>query len=162
MTLGKATGLALGLTGAVALGIWIGPYVTDRDAAIADRPAAEVTAAPAAGAKQPAARTATARPMVARVPASEPELHKLLKPVLNKGMDMKIAADGFRDAEQFAAVAHASKNTGAPFMVLKHRVLEERKSLAAALLELTPHLDPDIEASRARAEARALVASLEG
>jgi hypothetical protein len=74
-------------------------------------------------------------------------------------MNLAIAAKGFRSGEEFAAVAHASRNLGVPFMVLKHRVLEERKSLAAAIRELKPDADAVKEAGRARIMARADVAA---
>ena len=47
-----------------------------------------------------------------RLPAvalSTPELQARLKPVLNKGTNMTIAAEGFRSAEEFATVAHAAQ-----------------------------------------------------
>ena len=75
---------------------------------------------------------------------------------------MEIASDGFRDAEQFATVAHAARNTNVPFMALKHRILEEGKSLAAALKELKPEIDAAAEARRAREEARRDVAAMRG
>ena len=67
---------------------------------------------------------------------------------------MTIAAEGFHSAEEFATVAHAAKNTDVPFMVLKHRVLTEGKSLAKAIRESKPDLDANAEVRRARAEAR--------
>ena len=50
-----------------------------------------------------------------------------LKPVLSKGTDVQKAAEGFRDARQFATLAHAARNTQVPFVVLKHHVLNERE-----------------------------------
>jgi hypothetical protein len=91
---------------------------------------------------------------VPAVALSTPELHERLKPVLNKGADMTIAAEGFRSAEEFAMVAHAARNTEVPFMVLKHRVLTEGKSLAKAIRESKPDIDANAEVRRARAEAR--------
>lgn len=43
-----------------------------------------------------------------------------LKDVLNQGTNVQMAAEGFRNGEQVAAVAHAARNTGVPFMVLKN------------------------------------------
>jgi hypothetical protein len=94
------------------------------------------------------------------VPASAPGLEKRLKPVLNRGANMKVAADGFRDAEQFATVAHASRNTKVPFMVLKHHVLNEKQSLADAISAANPALDAAAEARRARTEGRSDVAAV--
>ena len=75
---------------------------------------------------------------------------------------MTVASQGFRNAEQFAAVAHAARNTEVPFMLLKHRVLNEGKTLVAAIRESKPDLNAQIEATRARAEARSDLAKLAG
>jgi hypothetical protein len=161
MTTGKSTAVCLGLVSAFALGVWVGPYVTgarDATSIAAVQPVPDAVASPV---PQPsAAKTVAAAPQsVPAVPASSADLQKRLKPVLNEGMNLTIAAKGFRDGEQFAAVAHASRNLGVPFMVLKHRVLEERKSLATAIRELKPDVDAVKEANRARILARADVAA---
>ena len=101
-----------------------------------------------------APRRAASRESVSAIPASTPALYERLKPVMNKGTNMDIAAEGFRDAEQFATLAHAARNTDVPFMVLKHRVLTEGKSLAAAIRESNPGVDAAREVKRARDEAR--------
>jgi hypothetical protein len=105
---------------------------------------------------RPKARTA----VQPAVPASTPRLQKALKPLLNRGTDMARAADGFKSGVQFAAVAHAARNTEVPFVVLKHRVLEEKKSLAAAIHESKPNLNARREANRAWSQARAELAEL--
>jgi hypothetical protein len=84
-----------------------------------------------------------------------------MQPLLNKGADMNIASEGFRSAEQFATVAHAARNTEVPFMVLKHRVLDERQSLAAAIHASKPDVNATDEANRARAQAKGDFASAE-
>jgi hypothetical protein len=99
------------------------------------------------------------RPAVVIGPEA-PELGERLKPLLNRGANMTIAAEGFGDAEQFAAVAHAARNTGVPFMLLKHRVVGEGKSLADAIRELQPGTNATVEAERAIAEARSDLAAL--
>ena len=91
---------------------------------------------------------------------SAPELQERLKPLLNRGSDMTLAARDFRDAEEFAAVAHAARNTSVPFVLLKHRVLNEGKTLAAAIRESKPDLNAMSEANRARAEAKSDIAAL--
>ena len=165
MTTGKATALSLGFVAAVALGMWIGPYVTGDEGATTNAAAQAVQTAPEAVAStdarpsSPRMVTAAPEPVLPAVPATSTDLQKRLKPVLNEGMNLAIAAKGFRDGEQFAAVAHASRNLGVPFMVLKHRVVEERKSLAAAIRELKPDVDAVKEANRARTMARADVAA---
>ena len=90
------------------------------------------------------------------------ELHQRLKPLLNRGADMDIASQDFEDGEQFAMVAHAARNTEIPFMVLKHRVVNEGKSLSDAIREFKPSLDASAEAQRAREEAKSDVAAIEG
>jgi hypothetical protein len=179
MTIGKASAVAAGLVGAVILAMAIGPMVTNRgdsapqaatpawdlsQASTASPQPIESTAPVAPGPKvvhKPQPKAATVKPhnsatrQTAKVPASAPALGARLKPVLNRGANMLIAADGFRDAEQFASVAHAARNTRVPFMVLKHHVVEEKQSLADALGAANPKLDAAAEARRARTEAQA-------
>ncbi len=160
MSIGRATVLSLGFVGAVALGMWIRPYVLDHDAAAspAGRTAASSAQRPSSGA---ATMARTAVPAAAAVvPASEPALQKRLKTVLNQGTNLEMAAEGFRNGEQFAAVAHAARNTGTPFMVLKDRVVAKRMSLTAALRDVKPDLNAAAEATRARNMARADIAAL--
>jgi hypothetical protein len=170
MTIGKATVLSLGFVGAVALGMWIGPQVLGRDAAggrderpaasVAQRPSAPTAQRPASGSGSGSAAVARASTPASVVPASEPALQKRLKPVLNQGTNMQMAAEGFRSGEEFAIVAHAARNTGTPFVVLKDRVVTKRMSLVAALRELKPDLDATAEANRARSMARSDIAAL--
>ena len=163
MTTAKTVALTAGLAGAIALGVWAVPRVMDNDTRSTDAMVAEV-AEPATpvGEKAPAPRRAARVSKAAALPASTPELHKTLKPVLNRGTRIEVAAEGFTSAEQFATVAYAARNTEVPFMVLKHRVLEERKSLATAIRESRPGINAAAEVVRARAAARRDVASLVG
>jgi hypothetical protein len=75
---------------------------------------------------------------------------------------MEVAAEGFESAEQFATVAHAARNTDVPFMVLKHRVLNEGRTLADAIHEAKPDLDAKAEVDRAQIAARSDVAAITG
>jgi hypothetical protein len=84
-----------------------------------------------------------------------PDLYKRVQPLLNRGADMAIASDGFRSAEQFATVAHASRNTEIPFMVLKDRVVGQGMTLASAIQQSKSDIDAASEAKRARSEAKA-------
>jgi hypothetical protein len=162
MTLGKSLALAMGFVVAMALGVWVGPYLTDRAPFNRDHKTAAQTVASGqapkaqgvARATAPAAHESSSRDAAPAVALSTPELQDRLKPVLNKGTNMTIAAEGFRSAEEFATVAHAAKNTDVPFMVLKHRVLTEGKSLAKAIRESKPDLNANAEVRRARAEAK--------
>jgi len=97
---------------------------------------------------------------VAAVSATAPELQLRLKKVLNRGADLAVAAEGFTSGEQFATVAYAARNTEVPFMLLKHRVLSEGMTLEQAILESKPVADAATEVTRARAAARAEIATL--
>ena len=176
MTAGRISALTAGLVGAFALGIAIGPSVTDR-LSDKDTPATVQSATPVAEkTPEPAAtrtrdRTPRAKPNTAArdtsapsvmIPVSEPRLHERLKPVLNRGARMEIAADGFRSAEEFATVAHAARNTNVPFMVLKHRVLAEGRTLADAIHEAKPEIDAKAEVKRAEIAAKDDLAAIVG
>ena len=166
--------LIVGVLAVAALGVWWGPSLMDRDTDVTAPPAAAVspsadTAKPrrapaprATVAKKDTEKTTIAPDVVPTLPAMQPELHARLKPVLNRGTRMELAAEGFRDAEQFATVAHAARNTGVPFAVLKHRVLEEHQTLARAIGESKPDLDAEHEVTRASNAARYDIAVITG
>ena len=177
MTLGKASALALGLVGALALGVAIGPAVQDklsdshvklsddRARATDSAPAPEASTPKATRAKKVAAversetiRKAPAAPAgaVTRVAVEmwEPELRDRAQAVLNRGARLDVAAADFATAEEFLTVAHAARNTNVPFMVLKHSVLNEGQTLPDAIREYNPTLDAKSETARARTEAR--------
>jgi hypothetical protein len=174
MTTGRATAWTLGLVSVIALGVWAAPKIADRASsppAVADTAtpvAEEPIAAPAKPARsqavtargEAAATTASADAELPKLSPQMPELLDRLQPLLNRGANMKIASEGFRDAELFASVAHAAKNTEVPFVLLKQRVLREGMTLDRAIAELKPKANASIEASRARAEARSDIASL--
>ena len=167
MTVGKASALAAGFVGAIALGVAIGPTVQDKwsesHAAAPSVAATESTPAPAAEPTPvPAPKRAVARrtpaerkgPVgsVSSVPVSiwEPAVKERVQKVLNRGAQMELAAENFQDAEEFVTVAHASRNTGVPFMVLKDRVLNQGQTLADAIHQSKPELDAKAEVARAR------------
>jgi len=175
MGIGKAAGITFGFLGAVALGIAIGPAVREaidapdravgvtaplaRD--VAEQEKAQAPAPARAKARQAApSHAAAVVPATAAISVSEPRLHDRLKPVLNRGTRMNLAADGFSSAEQFATVAHAARNTNVPFMVLKHRVLNEKRTLADAIREAKPDIDAKAEVRRAREAAKADLAAV--
>jgi hypothetical protein len=181
MTTGKIVLLTVGVVGVVALGVVVGPRLVNHDEPTVVASAPETTEAPApvevaktrpitpalpadsTKAARIAARESarTIAPVaVPAVAASKPELVDRLKPVLNHGAQMEVAANGFKSGEQFAAVAHASRNTEIPFMLLKHRVLDERKSLADAIRDSRPDLNVAHEASRAHDAARFDIAAI--
>ena len=176
MTLGKTTALAAGLVGALALGVAIGPAVHDKlsDSRVSDQQAGAVESAPATErVSTPKATKAKAVPAIERserirkaptAPAGgvtrvavemwEPDLRDRAQSVLNRGARLEVAAADFATAEGFLTVAHAARNTSVPFMVLKHRVLNEGQTLAEAIREYNPALDAKAETARARTEAR--------
>jgi hypothetical protein len=172
MSHAKTAGLIAGFLGAFGLGLVVGPMIMDQRS---DRPAVSVSqpvpAPEAAAAPAPARSARTARPappgfaanrpIVIEQPAAHPELHQRLKPVLNRGTNMNKAADGFRNAEEFAMVAHASRNTEVPFALLKHRVLDQRMSLDEAIRASKPEIDVAGAVREARAEALADVKAVE-
>lgn len=172
MTFGKASALVLGFVGALLLGVWIGPDVREYaatmnvpDAQTAARAAESSGARPvasAARANKAATKAAGETRTSDAIPASAIDVQDHVKPLLNRGADMTVASDGFRDAEQFVTIAHAARNTEIPFVLLKHRVLTEGKSLTTAIRESKPDLDATIEVNRARAEAKSDMARLRG
>ena len=165
MTFGRWLVFAVCLVAAMAVGVWISPHIRGYQSAAvqtAETPQSAKQTVPrrpavsARSAKSRAADTAKAT----NISLTAPELHAQLKPLLNKGANMNVAAQDFRDAEQFAEVAHAARNTEIPFMVLKHRVVNEHKPLATAIRELKPDVDAAAHAKRAQAEARSDMAAL--
>ena len=163
MTIGKASLLVAGFIGAMALGVAIGPSLTHRDAAATatskiSQPAAAPASAPRAAVSD--ARTTKSAARAVAIPTSTPALQTRLKPVLNRGTNMTKAAEGFQDAEQFATVAHAARNTQVPFMLLKHRVLNEGRSLSDAIRASRPEVNAANEAKRARTQARSDIAAI--
>ena len=89
---------------------------------------------------------------VTSVPVSvwDPEVRDRVQKVLNPGTKIELAAEDFETPEEFVTVAHAARNTSVPFMVLKHRVLNEGQTLAEAIHELKPDLDAKAEVARTR------------
>jgi hypothetical protein len=183
MRTGKTSAATLGLIGGLALGAWIGTEIVSRDGVSAPEPAAVTASA----VEEPAATTAPAKPrrvtrasraassdavetpapdsapkLVMTIPVSAPELHARMKPVLARGTKLPLAAEGFTDAEQFAAIAHAARNTDVPFILLKHRVLTEGQSLEDAIRASKPDIDARVEALRAKGMARADILTLRG
>ena len=158
MTIGKATLLTIGLAGVLAIGIGTALSIANHrestspdSATVANAPAAPIASERST---KPAGR-ADAVSAVAMRPVSpqSPELEHRVKPLLNRGTNIDSAAKGFKDWRDFATIAHASHNTQVPFVVLKHHVLNEGRTLESVISEFKPDLDAKAEASRAREEA---------
>jgi len=92
--------------------------------------------------------------------ATPPQLARRLNPLLNERLNMDNVATGFQSAEDFAATVHASRNIRVPFTALKHQVVDEGKTLAAAIQTVKPTADASLEADLARSEARADLAAI--
>jgi hypothetical protein len=157
----RTSTVILGMVGAFALGLTIGPQLTaTRAAAPAPMthvaPDAPAAAVPAASLAAPAA----APRLELVLPASALPVRQHVKRLLNDGADVTMAADGFHNARQLMTVAYAARNTDIPFVLLKHRVLTERMSLGRAIRESRPELDEAAEVTRARAEAKADLARI--
>ena len=170
MKLIKASMLVLAVGAAFALGVWTSPYVTDsiRDGRIeAASPVVQVEQpAAAAEASRPAPRLTrrvvrtTANPFEPIMTASAPPVQQHAKSMLNEGTNVEMAAHGFTDATLFVSTVYAARNTGIPFMVLKHRMLKEGYTLSEAIRLSKPELDAVEEMERARTKARAVVQKL--
>jgi hypothetical protein len=165
MTFARVIVAGVSLVVAFVLGVFAGPFLLDKPTPNVEKAAVEAKDTTVAVGTKGSARAENrtrkvSEAPVAKVSATEADVQKQLKPIMNRGTDMKIAADGFRDAEQFATVAHAAHNTQIPFVVLKHRVLEQGKSLAAAIEEHKPRMNGAEEARRARDAARRDIAQV--
>jgi hypothetical protein len=146
-------------TNAFPAGWVLGASPEETAAALAERP---LTATPHARPTIQGTRAALRKGApAAAVPASAPYLQKRVQPLLNRGADMRIASEGFRDGEQFAALAHAARNADIPFMLLKHHVLNDGQTLTEAIHSSKPDVNAALEAERAHAEARSDVAPLD-
>lgn len=169
MTLSTKSAITAGLIGAFGLGVWTAPHVRNIDlnppveqvemAEPAAEPVEEVRAPRRAPVTTALDRTEAYAPVVV-LEASAAPVQKHVKPLLTWGTNTQKAAEGFTSAEEFVTVAHAAKNTQIPFILLKHRVLNEKKSLEAAIRASKPDMDAALEADRARIEARADLARM--
>ena len=86
---------------------------------------------------------------------------KRLRPFTTDGVANESMAEGFQTVEDFAATAHASRNIRVPFTALKHRVVDERQTLAAAIHAVKPAANASLEADLARSEARAELTAIQ-
>lgn len=167
MTFTKASALSIGLVGAFAIGVWTGPSLTQSFTSATAPQVVQVDQAPAVEAPQPAARVARAvappaplDPFDGAMTASDPSVQRHAQSLLNDGANVQLASEGFRDAELFVSVAYAARNTEIPFVLLKHRVLTEGRTLSDAIRVSKPELDSMREMDRARTEARTVIARL--
>lgn len=108
------TALFVAIVAVTALAIWWTPSFMHRDTK-ATEPAPAVVSAPAEAPKPRRApapkvarknmeKTTIAPDVVATLPATQPDVQARIKPLLNRGTRMELAAQGFRDAEQFSTL----------------------------------------------------------
>jgi len=155
----KTSMMALGMAGAFTLGLAVGPQLNaNRIAGPAPIAATVRTARP-----ETTVKTAgpAAAPRLERVLAATAQpVQRHVKRLLNDGADVRLAAAGFSNARELMTVAHAARNTEIPFILLKHRVLDQGMSLARAIRASKPELNEDAEVNRARADAKADLARI--
>lgn len=149
-------------TAAVIVGaVAAGAAIANNDRVEAANVAPQVALAPPE-ASEPAATKAALplpTPRKANAPLSmSPGLATLMRPLLQRGTDLTMASEGFTTSESFVATAHAAKNLGIPFVLLKDRVVARRQPLATAIRELRPGVDAKAEAARAISAARSEIA----
>jgi hypothetical protein len=171
MGLWKRVSLAMAIAGAAAITIWVAssspePVATTTERATQSSPAknnAVRTTRTASPVTPDTARTADAEPawpnpstvIVPSYLVTQPKLADRVQPLLQRGADVQLAAEGFRTPELFAAVAHAAQKLDVPFVVLKHRVLKEGMTLSKAIAVTRPDVNAKEEASQAMEAARA-------
>jgi hypothetical protein len=155
----RTSRVVLGVVAAFALGMVAGAQLDRTTPSMTQA----VEAAPAS-APEPATATPPARARAVRLervpPATAPAVQRQVRLLLNSGADPEMAAQGFGNARELITVAYAARNTDIPFVLLKHRVLQEKMSLASAIQKSRPELDEIAEVNRARAEARADLARM--
>ncbi len=157
----KTSMMVLGMAGAFALGLAVGPQLdANRLPAPTPAPAATAPATPAAEVVTPVTSSAAAPRLERVLPATAKAVQQQVKELLNDGADARVAAAGFPNARELMTVAYAARNTAIPFVLLKHRVLDEHMSLARAIRESKPELNEVAEVNRARAEAKADLARI--
>lgn len=81
------------------------------------------------------------------------KLSENLGKLLPAGTDLQAAAAGFRNLGEFVAAVHVSHNLGIPFADLKADMMSG-DNLGQAITKLRPDADAEVEARRARAQAR--------
>ena len=170
MGLWTKVNLATAIVGAAVI-IWVAssspePIATKVDRATPSAPAkknAAGTTRTASPTTRETARTTDAAPawpnvstvIVPSYLVTQPKLADRIQPLLQKGADVQLAAEGFRTPELFAAVAHAARNLEVPFVVLKHRVLKEGMTLSKAIAVTRPDVNAKEHASQAMEAGRA-------
>jgi hypothetical protein len=160
--------LAIAGVGAIAAAVWIASSAPDRPPVPDRTQRAAPPATDVVRTSRPATKRAPEKPAETADPApgpstvivpsylvTHPRIADRAQPLLQRGADVQLAAEGFRTPELFMAVAHASRNLEVPFVVLKHHVLSERMTLSKAIAATRPDVNAAEQASQAMAAARA-------
>ena len=117
-------------------------------------PAKPALAAPAPA--KPAATTA-APGDVQQTLQTNKTLTAQLQSRLPAGTDVVKASMGFRSLTQFVSAVHACQNLSIPFDKMRTAMVDEKKSLSAAIRALKPTASATIEAQRADYDARGTI-----
>jgi hypothetical protein len=119
------------------------------------------TAALAVGAMLAGVRSGVTSRAQSANPQAISQAVRQLRPFLNETVRTDGMAQGFETPEDFAATVHAARNIRVPFAELKHQVVDEGKSLPAAIHAVKPTANASLEADLARSEARADLAAIQ-
>jgi hypothetical protein len=123
-------------------------------------------AAPRVNALKPAAESAPATKATAKTETTSkpadfgeriernPQLASRVHAMLPPGVDLKTAAEGFKDEGQFLAALHASKNLNISFGLIRSKIIAH-KNLGQAIHELQSETNAKAAARAAENEAAA-------
>jgi hypothetical protein len=118
--------------------------------------AAPAPAKPAAAPAAPAATTAVAGDVQQTLQTNK-TLTAQLQSRLPAGTDVVKVSMGFRNLTQFVSAVHACQNLSIPFDKMRTAMVDEKKSLSAAIRALKPTASATIEAQRADYDARGMI-----
>jgi len=123
--------------------------------------ATALTAALAVGVMLAGVRSSITSRAESANPQATSQAVKQLRPLLHETVRTDGMAQGFETPEDFAATVHAARNIRVPFAQLKHQIVDEGKSLPAAIHTVKPTANASLEADLARSEARADLAAIQ-
>ena len=111
---------------------------------------------PALASPAPAATTAASGDVQQTLQTNK-TLTAQLQSRLPAGTDVVKASMGFRNLTQFVSAVHACQNLSIPFDKMRTAMVDEKKSLSAAIRALKPTASATIEAQRADYDARGTI-----
>jgi hypothetical protein len=92
-------------------------------------------------------------PAVTKPIVVQPKLAANLQPLL-PGLDVTVAAQGFRNLGGFVSAVHVADNLDIPFVTLKSRIVDDGLSLGQAIQALRPTVNSKTELSKAERQAK--------